>query len=113
VYSQVPYDDVDKAEAEFRAGRVRGVLHFGSNFSSALHERHELGRETRDEVVDQGILNVSIDETSECPTSRFQSQRLLAFDSASCALLNSLIDWSNLYRFHIVFLSFNFVQETE
>jgi hypothetical protein len=44
-----------------QAGEVWGALYFGSNFSAALDERNERGKDTSDEALAMGELGVWLD----------------------------------------------------
>ncbi|XP_059468447.1 ABC transporter G family member 23-like [Neocloeon triangulifer] len=55
------YSDLKSAQAAVKAGEVWGTMHFGANFSAALEERKERGKDTSDEALEMGELGVWLD----------------------------------------------------
>lgn len=64
VCSQKEYGDVESARRSVVKGESWGFLYFPQNYTRSLLERIEYGQDTPDHVVDDSVIDVSLDMSS-------------------------------------------------
>ena len=63
--AQVPYSNYDEAIDATQNGKLKGVIHFGKNFTNDLKAREIEGPNAANETIIGSLINVYLDRTSK------------------------------------------------